>query len=195
MHLARATASFGLKARAARRRRSFARTKSPSCAIAMPRRARAGASLRSATRFNAPRGSPAARARAAAVISESMRVPPHLSLPPLRGSALNIAHGHQRMGHRERNEQRHSTKGDDMNMENKTILITGANRGIGRALVDEALRRGAKKVYAGTRSELRIADQRVTPLSLDVTDAAQVQQAVEQIDSLDVLINNAGIAI
>src|SRR6516162_669097 len=85
-------------------------------------------------------------------------------------------------------------KENDMNMENKTILITGANRGIGRALVDEALRRGAKKVYAGTRSELRIADQRVTPLSLDVTDAAQIQQAVEQVGSLDVLINNAGIA-
>ena len=38
-----------------------------------------------------------------------------------------------------------------MNIENKTILITGANRGIGRALVDDALRRGAKRVYAGTR--------------------------------------------
>ena len=82
-----------------------------------------------------------------------------------------------------------------MNIENKAILITGANRGIGRALVDEALGRGVKKVYAGTRSQLRIADQRVTPLSLDVTNAAQVRQAVEQVDSLDVLINNAGIAI
>ena len=82
-----------------------------------------------------------------------------------------------------------------MNIENKAILITGANRGIGRALVDEALRRGVKKVYAGTRSALEIADKRVTPLSLDVTDARQVQQAVEQVDSLDVLINNAGIAI
>ena len=82
-----------------------------------------------------------------------------------------------------------------MNVENKTILITGANRGIGRALVDEALRRGVKKVYAGTRSALEAADKRVTPLSLDVTNAAQVQQAVEQVDSLDVLINNAGIAI
>lgn len=82
-----------------------------------------------------------------------------------------------------------------MNMENKTILITGANRGIGRALVDEAIGRGARKVYAGTRSALQIADQRVTPVSLDVTNAAQVQQAVEQVDSLDVLINNAGIAI
>ena len=82
-----------------------------------------------------------------------------------------------------------------MNIENKAILITGANRGIGRALVDEALRRGVKKVYAGTRRALEVADKRVTPLSLDVTDARQVQQAVEQVDSLDVLINNAGIAI
>src|SRR5215472_7433601 len=86
-------------------------------------------------------------------------------------------------------------KENDMNIENKTILITGANRGIGRALVDEALRRGAKKIYAGTRSVLEIADRRVTPVSLDVTDAAQVRQAVAQVDSLDVLINNAGIAI
>ena len=82
-----------------------------------------------------------------------------------------------------------------MNIENKAILITGANRGIGRALVDEALRRGVQKVYAGTRGALEAADKRVTPLSLDVTDARQVQQAVEQVDSLDVLINNAGIAI
>lgn len=82
-----------------------------------------------------------------------------------------------------------------MNIQNKTILITGANRGIGRALVDEALRRGAKKVYAGTRSVLEIADERVTPVALDVTDASQVKNAVEQVDSLDVLINNAGIAI
>ena len=71
-HLARATASFGPKASAALRSRALARTKSPSCAIAMPRSASAGASSRKATRFRAPSGSPAARARAAAVISESM---------------------------------------------------------------------------------------------------------------------------
>jgi NAD(P)-dependent dehydrogenase (short-subunit alcohol dehydrogenase family) len=82
-----------------------------------------------------------------------------------------------------------------MNIENKTVLITGANRGIGRALVHEALRRGAKRVYAGTRGPLQVADQRVTPLTLDVTSVSQIQKAVEEIDSLDVLINNAGIAI
>jgi NAD(P)-dependent dehydrogenase (short-subunit alcohol dehydrogenase family) len=82
-----------------------------------------------------------------------------------------------------------------MNIENKTVLITGANRGIGRALVNEALSRGAKRVYAATRGPLQIWDERVTPLTLDVTSASQIQRAVNETDSLDVLINNAGIAI
>src|SRR6266699_3607598 len=86
-------------------------------------------------------------------------------------------------------------KESGMKTENKTVLITGANRGIGRALVDEALRRGAQKVYAGTRGPWKLSDKRVTPLTLDVTNAAQIQRAVGQVDSLDVLINNAGIAI
>jgi NAD(P)-dependent dehydrogenase (short-subunit alcohol dehydrogenase family) len=82
-----------------------------------------------------------------------------------------------------------------MNIENKTILITGANRGIGRALVDEALGRGAKRVYAGTRGALTIADERVTPLTLDVTNVEQIQRAIDKVDTLDVLINNAGLAL
>jgi NAD(P)-dependent dehydrogenase (short-subunit alcohol dehydrogenase family) len=83
-----------------------------------------------------------------------------------------------------------------MNIENKTILITGANRGIGRALVDEALRRGAKRVYAGTRNgALQNADERVMPLTLDVTSISQIQTAVHEVEALDVLINNAGVAI
>ena len=82
-----------------------------------------------------------------------------------------------------------------MNIAQKTVLITGANRGIGRALVEEALRRGVKRVYAATRGPLQHPDKRVTPLTLDVTSATQIQRAVNEVDTLDVLINNAGIAI
>ena len=82
-----------------------------------------------------------------------------------------------------------------MNITNKTVLITGANRGIGQALVNEALRRGAKRVYAGTRSTLENADPRVTPLILDVTNDAQIARAACDVEALDVLINNAGVAI
>ena len=81
-----------------------------------------------------------------------------------------------------------------MNIAEKTVLITGANRGIGRALVNEALLRGAKMVYAGTRGALGITGERVTPVTLDVTNDAQIEQAVRQVGSLDVLINNSGIA-
>jgi NAD(P)-dependent dehydrogenase (short-subunit alcohol dehydrogenase family) len=82
-----------------------------------------------------------------------------------------------------------------MNVANKTVLITGANRGIGRALVDEALERGAKRVHAGTRGALPVTDKRVVPLTLDVTNPAEIQRAVNEVDGLDVLINNAGVAI
>jgi hypothetical protein len=78
-------------------------------------------------------------------------------------------------------------KENRMNITNKTVLITGANRGIGRALVNEALRRGAKRVYAGTRGALTIADKRVTPLTLDVTSVEQIQRAVDKVDALGVL--------
>jgi NAD(P)-dependent dehydrogenase (short-subunit alcohol dehydrogenase family) len=75
------------------------------------------------------------------------------------------------------------------------VLVTGANRGIGRALVEEALRRGATRVYAGTRQPLVHSDRRVTPITLDVTNAAQIQGAVAKVESLDILINNAGVAL
>jgi NAD(P)-dependent dehydrogenase (short-subunit alcohol dehydrogenase family) len=82
-----------------------------------------------------------------------------------------------------------------MNIAGKAALVTGANRGIGQALVEEALRRGASRVYAGTRAPLSHADPRVTAVTLDVTDAEQIQAAAARVESLDVLINNAGIAL
>jgi len=80
-------------------------------------------------------------------------------------------------------------------IKDKDILVTGANRGIGHALVEEALRRGARRVYAGTRQPLTFADGRVTPLTLDVTDATQTQEAAANVEALDILINNAGLAL
>jgi NAD(P)-dependent dehydrogenase (short-subunit alcohol dehydrogenase family) len=80
-----------------------------------------------------------------------------------------------------------------MTIAGKTILVTGANRGIGQALVQEALDRGAKRVYAGTRQPLTHPDRRVTPLTLDVTNPAQIQAAADRVEALDLLINNAGV--
>jgi NAD(P)-dependent dehydrogenase (short-subunit alcohol dehydrogenase family) len=77
----------------------------------------------------------------------------------------------------------------------KTVLVTGANRGLGRALVDEALRRGAKRVYAASRQPMVVPHERVTPLALNVTDPAQIQEAVDRVESLDILINNAGVSV
>jgi NAD(P)-dependent dehydrogenase (short-subunit alcohol dehydrogenase family) len=80
-----------------------------------------------------------------------------------------------------------------MQIAEKTVLITGANRGVGEALVKEALNRGAKRVFAGTRGALPNTHPRVTAVTLDVTNASHIQQAVGQVADLDILINNAGI--
>jgi NAD(P)-dependent dehydrogenase (short-subunit alcohol dehydrogenase family) len=88
-----------------------------------------------------------------------------------------------------RSKERHMTITD------KTILVTGANRGLGHALVDEALIRGAQRVYAASRQPFAHPDDRVTPLIMDVTDWAKIQRAVESVESLDILINNAGVSL
>jgi NAD(P)-dependent dehydrogenase (short-subunit alcohol dehydrogenase family) len=85
-----------------------------------------------------------------------------------------------------------------MEITNKIVLVTGANRGIGRALVDGLLAHGAARAYAAARDVRRLReldDDRVTPLTLDITDDRQISAAVEQIERLDVLINNAGVLI
>src|SRR5258705_3262113 len=85
-------------------------------------------------------------------------------------------------------------RGGHMNIKNKTVLLTGANCGIGRALLEEALRRGDRKVYAGTRGALQHSDACVTTLTLDVTSASQIEQAVKEVHTLDVLVDNADLA-
>lgn len=83
----------------------------------------------------------------------------------------------------------------DLSFEGKTVLVTGANRGIGRALVAELLDRGAARVYATTRQPLDHPDGRVVALRLDVTDEAAVAAAAERLEELDILINNAGVSV
>src|SRR4029079_8818335 len=84
---------------------------------------------------------------------------------------------------RERDEQK-ELEMHDATVASKAILVTGANRGIGQALVEEALRRGAARVYAGARRPFIHRDRRVTPLILDVTDAAQIEAAADRVEAL-----------
>ena len=80
-------------------------------------------------------------------------------------------------------------------------LVTGANRGIGRAITEALLERGAEKVYAAARKSEALADlresygDRVVPLELDVTDTDQVLAAVETAGDIRLLVNNAGVAV
>lgn len=73
-----------------------------------------------------------------------------------------------------------------------TVLVTGANGGIGTEFVREALARGAAKVYASARHPRSWGDDRIVPLTLDVTDPASIQAAAESAADVTVLINNAG---
>ena len=77
----------------------------------------------------------------------------------------------------------------------KSVLVTGANRGLGQALVAEPSSRGAARLYAGTRQPLAREDPRVTAVALDVTNTAQIEAAVAEVESLDILMNNAGIGL
>jgi len=84
-----------------------------------------------------------------------------------------------------------------MNLENKIILITGANRGMGKALVAQLLTRGVKKIYAAARdtnSLPNLNDSRVENIMLDITQPTQVAQAAKHANDIDILINNAGVA-
>jgi NAD(P)-dependent dehydrogenase (short-subunit alcohol dehydrogenase family) len=80
-----------------------------------------------------------------------------------------------------------------MRISGATALVTGANRGLGAAFVEELLARGAATVYAGARRPFEHHDPRVVPIPLDVTDLASVHAAVERAGDVDLLINNAGI--
>jgi NAD(P)-dependent dehydrogenase (short-subunit alcohol dehydrogenase family) len=86
-----------------------------------------------------------------------------------------------------------------MQIQGSRVFVTGANRGIGRALVEELLARGAATVYAAARDPKSLAtlaeksDGRVVPVRLDITNPSEVRAAAAQTATLDLLINNAGL--
>jgi NAD(P)-dependent dehydrogenase (short-subunit alcohol dehydrogenase family) len=83
-------------------------------------------------------------------------------------------------------------------IEGAVALVTGANRGIGRALTEALLTRGAKKVYAAARKPEKLAalpDERLVPLRLDVTDADQIRAAAEEVSDVELVFNNAGVLL
>jgi NAD(P)-dependent dehydrogenase (short-subunit alcohol dehydrogenase family) len=86
-----------------------------------------------------------------------------------------------------------------MKIENATVLVTGANRGIGKAYVEASVAAGASRIYAAARSieslkeVVAIAPDRIVPIALDVTDPAQVEAAAHTAQDVALLINNAGV--
>lgn len=86
-----------------------------------------------------------------------------------------------------------------MKIQGKVVVVTGANRGLGRALVGELVRRGAAKVYATARREESLASSvreygaRVIPLALDVTRPDTIARAAAAATDANVLVNNAGL--
>ena len=82
-----------------------------------------------------------------------------------------------------------------MKIQDSVVFVTGGGRGLGKALVDEVLARGAAKVYATARDPKTITNPDVVPLRLEVTDPASVAAAVAQAPDVNLLVNNAGAAL
>jgi len=90
---------------------------------------------------------------------------------------------------------------ENLEIKGKTVLISGANRGLGKALVEQLIKKGVSKVYAGSRNIDNLDDLKnkytdiLIPVQLDVTNQNDILKVSEQIDKLDILINNAGIML
>jgi NAD(P)-dependent dehydrogenase (short-subunit alcohol dehydrogenase family) len=80
-----------------------------------------------------------------------------------------------------------------MKVDGANVLVTGANRGIGRHLTQAFKEAGAAKVYAGARDSATIDDPDLIAVRLDVTDEARVNQVAKELSDVSIVINNAGV--
>jgi len=81
-----------------------------------------------------------------------------------------------------------------MDFSNQTVLVTGANRGLGRVFAQELVKRGAK-VYGGARRPESVVDDGVIPVRLDVTDDASVAAVAKELGDTTIVVNNAGVLV
>jgi NAD(P)-dependent dehydrogenase (short-subunit alcohol dehydrogenase family) len=81
-----------------------------------------------------------------------------------------------------------------MDFDGVAVLVTGANRGLGRVFAQEFAKRGAK-VYAGARNPESVVDEGLVPVRLDVTDDASVEAAAKELQDVSIVINNAGVLV
>lgn len=82
----------------------------------------------------------------------------------------------------------------NQSLDGRTVLVTGANGGLGEQFVRQALDRGARKVYAAARTPRQWEDDRIQPLTLDLTAPEDAARAATTASDVDLLISNAGIA-
>src|SRR5262245_13029203 len=91
------------------------------------------------------------------------------------------------------------SEGETMNTANSVALVSGANRGIGRAFVEALLSKGARRIYAAARNValleplVALDRARIIPLKIDITNREQAQTAAEVASDVNLLINNAGV--
>src|SRR5579859_5726359 len=81
-----------------------------------------------------------------------------------------------------------------MDIKDAVVLVTGGNRGLGKALVQAFLDAGARKIYVGSRTPIETSDPRLQPIKLDITNAQDVAAAAQSCQDVTILVNNAGVA-
>src|SRR6266480_4118116 len=87
-----------------------------------------------------------------------------------------------------------SERNKTMDSNDSVVLVTGGNRGLGKALVQAFLSAGARKVYVASRTPIETSDPRLVPIKLDITNVEDVAAAAEACQDVTILMNNAGVA-